>query len=1098
MLTSPYMGTGEQGASVNDSPGNPSLIVGIGASAGGIEAFRSFFEHMPGDTGMAFVVVLHLPAERRSLLPEIIGRWTTMPVVDVDQGCVVEPGHVYVPRPGTVVIFHGGRLHQHHPGPDEGRETTPIDIFFNSLATALGESAIGVVLSGTGSDGALGLKAIKERGGLTLAQGTIAGTTGGGTTGAGTPGAGTQGTEPMHAGMPDSAVATGAVDLVVPVEAMPGHIVAVQQARSAAHGQADLPEAERDQARLQICAALHRQVGHDFSQYKEKTFLRRVQRRMHVLNIRDLGGYASRLGRDRGEAVMLFRDLLIGVTSFFRDEDTFDLLKRDVIPRLFEGKRPDSTIRVWVAGCATGEEAYSLAMLLQEHIDSHPAPAPHVQVFATDIDDAAISTARAGRYPSVLLQGLSEERRRRFFVQGSEGSYTVAKDLRAVCTFSTHSLTRDPPFSRIDLVSCRNLLIYLDTDLQAAVIPAFHYSLVPDGVLLLGSSETVSRHEALFAPLDRAHRVFLRREGPSPPLQLSNRAKPRETLAALGGGTEPPAPPRRDLARISNRAGARVLERYGPAFVVVTAEGSIMQYSSRTGRFFEPVSGVPTQNALMLARTGLRMPLQSALKEAIETRRPVERPDVRVTGPVGAVSTVTLIVEPLHEQGSAPMYLVVFVDAVASDSSSRPDATPDTGGSASVTSALEAELAHVHEQVQAITEEHGAVVEELRSANEELHSVNEELQSTNEEVETSKEEIQSINEELHTANAQLSGNVDELDRRNTDLQNLFESTQVATIFLDPYLIIRGFTPAVADIYNLIPSDQGRPLTDIVSRLRYSGLPEDVRHVLTTLEPLERRVAREDGQRHYLMRILPYRTPKSMVDGTLVTFVDVTTIVQAEQHQRLLVDELNHRVKNMLTVVISMATQTMRRSQSMEAFSKDFMGRIHALTTAYSLLSNEGWQTVSLQSLLMEELAPFLDGSRANVHVSGPRVRLEPRAALALGMAIHELTTNAVKYGALSVPEGDISVTWDVSESGGRDGAEGPDAPALELRWVERGGPPVAPPVRRGFGMTLIERGLRQDMSAQVVLEFSPGGVVATLRAPLGSGDARPVVGPSAR
>jgi two-component system CheB/CheR fusion protein len=367
-------------------------------------------------------------------------------------------------------------------------------------------------------------------------------------------------------------------------------------------------------------------------------------------------------------------------------------------------------------------------------------------------------------------------------------------------------------------------------------------------------------------------------------------------------------------------------------------------------------------------------------------------------------------------------------------------------------------------------------VEELRSANEELHSVNEELQSTNEELETSKEEIQSINEELQTVNSQLATKVDELDRRNSDLRNLFESTQVATIFLDPYLIIRSFTPAIATIYNLIPSDLGRPLTDISGRLRYTRLREDCECVLQTLAPLERRVARHDDAAHYLMRILPYRSPDSTVDGTIITFVDVTSIVRAEQHQRLLVDELNHRVKNMLTVVISMASHTLRRATALEDFETTFMGRIQALTAAYSLLTSEAWQTVSLRSLLQEEFRPFMAPGMENIRFDGPAILLQPRAALALGMAVHELTTNAVKYGALSVPEGVVTVQW-YSEAGqgGND---------LVLDWVESGGPPVTAPSRRGFGTTLIERGLKQDMSAQVELEFPVDGVHARVRAPM--------------
>ncbi|MEO5698704.1 MAG: PAS domain-containing protein [Burkholderiaceae bacterium] len=388
----------------------------------------------------------------------------------------------------------------------------------------------------------------------------------------------------------------------------------------------------------------------------------------------------------------------------------------------------------------------------------------------------------------------------------------------------------------------------------------------------------------------------------------------------------------------------------------------------------------------------------------------------------------------------------------------------------------ETELRDAREQLQAVTEEHETALEELKSANEELHSVNEELQSTNEELETSKEEIQSINEELQTVNAQLAAKVDELDTKNTDLKNLFESTEVATIFLDPYFVIRGFTPAVASIYNLIPSDQGRPLTDIVSRLQYSGLRDDVNHVLSTLEPLERRVVRDDDATHYLMRVLPYRAPDSTIDGTLVTFVDVTSIVRAEQHQRLLVDELNHRVKNMLTVVMALARQTIRRSGTIEEFAASYLGRIDALTTAYTLLSQEDWQAVSLSDLILEELKPFLAGDRTNIMLRGPPVQLESRAALAMGMAMHELTTNAVKYGALSVPEGNVDVTWRLERIA--------NIEWIVLEWVERNGPAVTPPSQRGFGMTLIERGLRQDMSAEVEVTFPADGVRAKLRAPL--------------
>jgi two-component system, chemotaxis family, CheB/CheR fusion protein len=367
-------------------------------------------------------------------------------------------------------------------------------------------------------------------------------------------------------------------------------------------------------------------------------------------------------------------------------------------------------------------------------------------------------------------------------------------------------------------------------------------------------------------------------------------------------------------------------------------------------------------------------------------------------------------------------------------------------------------------------------VEELRSSNEELQSVNEELQSTNEELETSREEIQSINEELNTVNVQLTTKVEQLDRSNGDLKNLFDSTKVATVFLDPFLIIRSFTPEIANIYNLIPSDIGRPLTDIVSRLTYTALRDDVQVVLRTLQPMEQRVERQDGSAHYLMRILPYRSPDSRIDGSLITFVDVTSIVRAEQHQRLLVDELNHRVKNMLTVVISLATNTLRRATTLDGFHEVFLGRIHALTAAYALLSRDGWSPIPVREILTEELRPFISGERTNVVLTGPVVLLQPRAALALGMATHELTTNAVKYGALSVPEGNVEVSWSVDTAASSEW--------LVLKWVERNGPAVTLLERRGFGMTLIERGFAHDVGGEVKVEFAPEGVVATLRAPL--------------
>ena len=941
-------------------------VVGVGASAGGLDAFRSFFEAMPPNSGMAFVVILHLPMDRKSMLPEILGRWTPMRVLEGEDGARVEANCVYVPPPHAITMLENGRLRIRMPEPDMPRDFRPVDGFFDSLATSLQEDAIGIVLSGTGTDGALGLKAIKQNGGLTIAQGS-------------------DGTRPQYDGMPAGAIATGAVDLVVPAQAIPAHLMRLRRVNLADPIPDQDSPARIQGARLAICTILRTELGHDFSGYREKTFIRRVHRRMQVLNLVDFDSYITRLHADRDEVVLLFRDLLIRVTSFFRDSETFAALEQMVIPRLFADKHADGTVRVWIPGCATGEEAYSLAILLREQMDRVRA-IPKVQIFGTDIDEPAIATARVGRYPSTLLEGLSEERRERFFHPSPTG-YVVSKEIRDLCTFSPHSIVRDPPFSRTDLISCRNLLIYMHSDLQDQVLPAFHYALAPGGVLLLGSSESASRHEELFEPLSKPLRIFIKRpvRSPLPPLQSFADARSQRRNSAV------PVPPRLSAAKDGVDAGEEL-------------SGNDPRSENRHMGGTNPEAGLIDKARGLLSAALMRL-------------------------------------------------------------------APRSAGSAT----LKSELLGTQEQLQAITEEHETALEELRSANEELHSVNEELQSTNEELETSKEELQSVNEELHTVNAQLIEKVDELDRANSDLKNLFDSTQIATIFLDRHLIVRSFTPAVAGIFNLIPSDHGRPLTDIASQLRYQGLRDDTARVLESLQPLEHRVTRLDGRAHYLMRILPYRAPDSSVDGALITFLDVTTIVEAEQHHRLLVDELNHRVKNMLTVVISLASQTMRRSATIEEFSAAFMGRVQALTASYSLLSGQSWTDIPLMDVLVEETKPFVSPERNNVMMEGPSVRLTPTGALALGMAVHEMATNAVKYGALSVPDGRVRISWTVE-------GENDDA-ALSLTWTESGGAAVVEPSKRGFGMTLIERGFAHELSGEASVTFAPEGVVAKLRAP---------------
>jgi two-component system, chemotaxis family, CheB/CheR fusion protein len=1033
----------------------PLGLVAIGASAGGIEAFRQFFEKMPPDSGLAFVVVLHLPTGRKSMLPGILGRWTGMSVAEARDGAAIRANHVLVIPAGAVAELRNGHVLLRHLTPDSPRIVAPIDAFFDSVASSLAEDAIGVILSGTGHDGSLGLKAIKARGGLTLAQGG-------------------DGSGPEYSGMPDSAVAAGAVDLCVRVADMPDRILAARQVRLATRRDGDEAAPDGSKIRIAICDILRSRLGHDFSQYKQQTFIRRVQRRMQVTRVTAYDDYVRLLETDREQAVLLFRDLLISVTSFFRDADTFSLLERDIIPRLFAGKDATSELRIWVPGCATGEEAYSLAILLREHMDKIAA-SPKVQIFASDIDEIAIDAARSGRFPTTLLEGITPERRSRFFSEGPDG-YLVRQEVRELCTFSAHSLIRDPPFLRIELISCRNLLIYMDSELQDRVIPIFHYALVPNGVLVLGSSETIARQERLFQPLDRSHKVFVRRDGPTE-VPSVYRFATSELRSGVGVRLANRPDPKAHRSRAVALANRRVLERFAASFVVVNSAGEIVHFSDHIGRFLEPAPGSPTTNLFDMARHGRALELRSALRRCVETGRPVEQVRSVVRADGEPALPIRLIVEPLPGPENDPLFMIAFVEAEVPQASDGDAASaPEIPGATAGIADLERENRDLRERLLASAEEHAATVEELRSSNEELQSVNEELQSTNEELETSREEIQSINEELNTVNAELSAKVDQLDRSNGDLKNLFDSTRVATAFLDPFLIIRSFTPEIAGIYNLIPSDVGRPLTDIVSQLSYTTLLEDVRTVLHTLQPLERRVQRQDGSAHYLMRILPYRTPDSTIDGSLITFVDVTSIVRTEEHQRLLVDELNHRVKNMLTVVISLATNTIGRSTTLEAFREVFLGRIHALAASYALLSRDSWSPIPLREILMQELQPFMSGEHVNAALTGPMVLAEPRMALALGLAVHELTTNAVKFGALSNPVGKVDINWTVEKTAG--GTE------LVLKWVEQNGPPVAKPTRRGFGMTLIERVFSNDVEGEAEVNFLPEGVVATLRAPL--------------
>jgi two-component system CheB/CheR fusion protein len=1009
----------------------PSLpIVGIGASAGGVEALEQFFKSLPAGNGLAFVVLTHLPPDRESMLSEILGRATRMPVVEARDGEKVEAEHVYVLPPSAILTIGQGRLQLRRTGPTD-RERAPIDVFFTSLGADQAEHAIGIVLSGGGHDGTLGLKAIKEHGGLTIAQGANV-------------------TRPRFAEMPSSAVAAGIVDLELPVENIPERIIGYVRNWGA------FDTGQRGDALTTIINLLRTRTGHDFREYKDRTFQRRVQRRMQVVQTTKLEDYAERLQSEPDEVSALFRDLLIGVTDFFRDAAAFQGLETSVIPKLFEDKGADDEVRVWVPACSTGEEVYSIAILLREHLEKSSTP-PKVQVFGTDIDEIAMGVARAARYPASVVKEVSPERLRHFFVHEA-GTYRVVKELRDMCIFSAHSVIRDPPFSRLDLISCRNLLIYLKPALQAQIIPLFHYALRPSGFLFLGSSENVSRHSELFGTLDRKNRIFRRRDMVArPPLPL-HQFMPQMRREA--GGAEENNSGLLQRSDSLRRAANTILENFAPTFVIVDETGQTLYFSSGTGKYLQPAAGPPNRDIVAMARPGLRADLRAVLHRAKETGQRVVRDRVHVQIN-GGMQMVSLAVEPIVESKEIA-YGIVFTDRGPISAQDEPPRTERREGQDTTVQLIEKELQETKERLQSTIEELETANEEFRSSNEELLSVNEELQSTNEELETSKEELQSVNEELQTVNHELNTKIEELDRANSDLNNLFQSTQIATIFLDKNLMIRSFTPAVTRLFNLIPSDSGRPLTDIVSRIDYPDLEQDMRRVCAGEAVAERSVSHLSGAGYYLARILPYRAPNNQIDGVLLTFVDVTNLVAAEGQQKVLAAELSHRVKNTLAVVSSIAERTLSDGQTKE----NLIGRLHALGHTHDVLSESGWTEAGLRELISAELSPHGAGD-GSLRVSGPPVMLKPQAALFITLALHELSTNAAKYGALSAPGGRVAVSWIIT---------GDQPPHLEINWQEEGGPKVDGFGAPGFGTELIERGIRFELEGEAKIETVNGGL----------------------
>ena len=1146
---------------------SPPVIVAIGASAGGIRALQNFFDVVPAQTGAAFVVVVHLDPDRPSDLPHILDARSEMPVVLVGWREHLAADHIYVIPPDRRLELVDHELSAVPFDEPRGRRS-PIDWFFRSLSEGLGDG-FAIILSGAGSDGALGVRAVKEGGGIIFVQDPD---------------------EAEHPSMPRNAIATGIVDFVLPVKEIAARLpdlIRLKQSVSIAN----LPAADEDLLR-QVLNHLRVRTGHDFSKYKRSTVLRRIARRMQVTRSSDLPGYLEVLGENGEEAQALLSDLLISVTTFFRDPEAFNTLRKSVLAKLFESRGPADSVRVWVCGCATGEETYSIAMLLLEEAGLRD-PRPAIQVFGSDLDARALAVGREGRYPAAIEADVSEERLRRFFVREAEG-YRVREELRDIVLFAVHDLLKDPPFSRLDLVTCRNVLIYLDRELQEQVCSTFHYALNPGGILMLGASESADSPAGFFRLLDRNARLYQSTAAPGdkprllPPLLGPIRVHEHISQFATGSA--------RSSALSEAALHRTAIEAVAPPSILVDHTHRVVHLSDNAGRYLQPVGGPLSGDVVDLVRPELRFELRSALNRLFEQDHATLSLPIMVRFN-GSPHRVHLQVKSAVQKDPAGRHaLILFVEGEAvSDNAAflEQHATDET------VLRLTQELELMQARLRTVREESDAANEELRAANEELQSINEEYRSTSEELETSKEELQSINEELQTVNTELKLKLEAISRAHSDLQNLMAATDYGTLFLDAGLRIRRFTQRVTELFSITPLDEGRPITDFAHQLEHDGLVKDARAVLTDLAPIRREIRSRDG-RWYDLRLRPYRTVEDKIDGVVITFVDISDRLKVEQalreserqlrqqkrlvdlshdpifvwdydagildwnrgseelygyshdeavgkvsdrllgsapdqgsfedvraallrdgawagelrqktkggedvtvecrvqlevvdgrrlvlestrdiseqkswegRQQLLLRELTHRVKNTLAIVQSIASLTLRTTQSPVDFVERFSARLEALSGAHGLLVQSDWRGADFASLARGQLAPYIADSPERARLEGPSVILPADLATPFGLVLHELAANAVKYGSLSAPDGGVEVVWAVEP--------GNHSSLLKVEWREVNGPKVKAPAELGFGTRLIDMALQ---GATVTRDYREDGFVCDIALPL--------------
>jgi two-component system CheB/CheR fusion protein len=833
-------------------------VVGVGASAGGLEAFTQLLSHLPRRSGMAFVLVQHLAPRHESALTSLLSHATLIPVAEVKDNMVVERDRIYVIPPNVNMGILHGRLHLMPRSPQ--RQHLPIDFFFRSLAEERGNKAIGVILSGTASDGTNGIKAIKAEGGITFAQ---------------------TAESAKYTDMPRNAIAAGCVDSVLTPEGIAKELTRIAShpyVRQGAALELAGPSKERDDELRKIFILLRASSGVDFSYYKHSTIKRRIKRRMMLHKCQTIKDYISRLQEDRLEVEALYQDILIHVTGFFRDPDVFKTLAHDIFPTIIKNRSSANPIRVWVPGCSSGEEVYSIAMCLVEVLGDS-ANSTEIQIFGTDISESALDKARTGIYPESITSEVNVERLRRFFVKTGRG-YRINKLIRDVCVFARQDVNKDPPFSRLDLISCRNLLIYFGSILQRKVLPIFHYALKPAGYLLLGMSETIGGYSSLFALLDKKHKIYAKKpQGPRPALDFS-----RVSFAPEGGersdnlSGEPEG--RYDVQKDADRI---LISRYVPAGVLINSDMEILQFRGRTGNYLEPAAGQPTLSLAKMVREGLLPDLREAIQTAKKQDATVRKKAISVRRN-GHLVDVNIEVIPV--KGAAPLeryFLAMFEDAVSPDTKSGSPSRREPRRTSAREKAreernadLREELAQTKSTLQSIIEEQETTNEELKSANEEILSSNEELQSTNEELETAKEELQSTNEELNTLNEELQNRNLELSTANNDLINLIASTSIPMLILGNDLRIRHFTPPAEKLLNLIPSDVGRPISDLKPNLLFNNLEQPIAEAIDSLVVREFEVQDNQGF-WYSMRIRPYRTIENKLEGAVITWNDITTL-----------------------------------------------------------------------------------------------------------------------------------------------------------------------------------------------------------------------------